>query len=186
MQVLSGIQGRLPCDVYSKVARYRHQIFVERLGWQLHTRDGTELDQFDRPDTIYVVAQDDDGHVVGCARLLPTTRPYLLQEIFPQLLNGLPPPSSRQIWELSRFAAADLSTRPGTHAGQLSSPIAVQLMQEAIRTAAILGARQLITVSRIGIERLLKRAGFVARRAGPPMIVNGHSTFACWIDVAER
>ena len=47
-----------------------------------------ELDQFDRKDTVYVVSQDEDGLVNGCARLLPTHRPYLLGEVFPQLMNG--------------------------------------------------------------------------------------------------
>ncbi|MBL8509853.1 MAG: GNAT family N-acetyltransferase, partial [Chitinimonas sp.] len=91
------------------LARYRHRVFVEKLGWQLKCQDGLEFDQFDRPDTLYVVAQDQDDQVVGGARLLPTTRPYLLGEIFPQLLNGQPVPNSSDIWELSRFAAVDFS-----------------------------------------------------------------------------
>lgn len=70
----SGASEGLPQGVYSKLARYRHNVFVEQLGWGLQTQDGTELDQFDRPDTVYVVAQDDEGHIFGCARLLPTTR----------------------------------------------------------------------------------------------------------------
>lgn len=183
MDVVSGAQEGLPRGVYSKVSRYRYQVFVEQLGWQLPTRDGTELDQFDRPDTVYVVAQDDEGHIIGCARLLPTTRPYLLGEVFPQLLNGLPPPCSPDVWELSRFAAVDLNRQDTSGGGQLSSPIAVRLLQESIVCAAAHGAKRLITVSPIGVERLLRRAGFHAHRAGPPIVVDGYPIVACLIEM---
>lgn len=182
MHVMSGDPKGLPAGVCSKVARYRHQVFVEQLGWELETRDGAELDQFDRPDTVYVVAQDDEGRINGCARLLPTTRSYLLGEVFPQLLNGLPPPCSADIWELSRFAAVDLNS-PVPAQGQFSSPITIKLLQESIACAAAHGAKRLISVSPIGVERLLGRYGFHAHRAGPPMVVDGHPIFACWIEI---
>jgi len=183
MDVVSGTQEGLLPELCSKVARYRHQVFVERLGWQLPTSDGAELDQFDRPDTIYVVAQESDGRIVGCARLLPTTRPYLLAEVFPQLLNGLPLPRSPDVWELSRFSATDLTGQLPTARGQFSSPVAVRLLQASIACAASHGARRLITVSPIGVERLLQKARFHAYRAGPPVVVDGHPIIACWIEV---
>lgn len=183
MQVMSGYPDGLPKGGYSKVSRYRFKVFVEQLGWQLCTRDESELDQFDRQDTVYVVAQDDDGNVLGCARLLPTTRPYLLGEVFPQLLNGLLPPCSSDVWELSRFAAVDLNS-PTSSLGQFSSPVAIKLLQESIACAAAHGAKRIITVSPLGVERLLRRAGFHAHRAGPPMIIDGYPLFACWIELS--
>ncbi|MHB1579667.1 MAG: acyl-homoserine-lactone synthase, partial [Acidithiobacillus ferrooxidans] len=72
MQVITGPAEVLPNNLYAKVVGYRHQVFVEQLGWALHTENGMESDQFDRADTVYVVAQDDNGHISGCARLLPT------------------------------------------------------------------------------------------------------------------
>ena len=56
------------------------------------------------------------------------------------------------------------------------------LLQETIAVAATQGAKRLITVSPVGVERLLAKAGFHAHRAGPPMIVDGHPIFACWIE----
>lgn len=156
------------------------------LGWQLEGRgDGMELDQFDRPDTAYVIARDESGEVIGSARLLPTTGPYLLGEVFPQLLHGLPVPSSPAVWELSRFAAVDLAARRTSALSQFSSPIAVGLLRAAIRVAADRGAERLITVSPLGIERLLRRAGFHAHRAAPPCIIDGHPLFAALIEVDD-
>lgn len=182
MDIVSGIQVGLPNGLYSDLGVYRHRVFVETLGWELDTPYGHEGDQFDRPDTVYVVARDDAQRITGCARLLPTTKPYLLGEVFPELLNGLPPPCVPDVWELSRFAAVDVTNASGTARGQMSSPIAVALLQSAIQTASSLGATRLITVSPIGVERLLRYAGFRAHRAGPPMVVGGHPLFACWIE----
>jgi N-acyl-L-homoserine lactone synthetase len=170
-------------ELFSKIGHYRHKVFVETLGWDLKTRNGLELDQFDRPDTLYMVSQDDEGQVNGCARLLPTSQPYLLGEVFPELMNGLPVPCTPDVWELSRFAAVDFNNRTSSALAQFSAGIATRLLREAIDCAAAHGAKRLITVSPIGIERLLRHTGVHAHRAGPPMIINGHPIFACWIEV---
>ncbi len=180
MQLISGATGNLPKDLYARVASYRHQVFVEQMGWPLHTKNGMESDQFDRQDTVYVVGQDAYGHITGCARLLPTTGPYLLREVFPQLLNGLPPPYSPEIWELSRFAAVDLHSR-GAPYESTPTRMAHKLLEQSIACAAGHGAKKLITVTSIAVERLLSRNGFRSHRAGPPMIVDGKPIVACWI-----
>lgn len=183
MDIDAGTFVDLPPGTVTQVARYRYKVFVQMLGWKLATQGGLELDQFDRADTIYIVARNDDGQVIGSARLLPTTRPYLLSEIFPQLLGGARLPCSAKVWELSRFAAVDFNERRTSALSQFSSSsVAVGLLQVAIRTAAERGAERLITVSPIGIERLLRKAGFQAHRAGPPVVVDGHPLFACYIE----
>ncbi len=183
MRVISGTSSGLPAGIYPQLANYRHEVFVQRLGWQLQTPEGVEVDQFDRPDTVYVVAQEDDGRIAGCGRLLPTLQPYLLGDVFPQLLHGQPPPCSVDVWELSRFCAVDLQQRSHTPAGQFSSIVTVTLLDAAVRCAAALGAKRLITVSPLGVERLLRHAGFHAHRAAPPIMLDGHPLFACYIEV---
>jgi acyl homoserine lactone synthase len=183
MRVISGAVAGLPEGYYGRVAHYRHRVFVEQLGWRLEARDGAEADQFDRADTVYVMVEDEAGNIAGCARLLQTTRPYLLAEVFPQLLNGLAPPSDPTVWELSRFAAMDFNARAATPLAQFSSSATAQLMRAAVACAAGHGAQRLITVSPVGIERLIRRLGLQAHRAGPPMIIDGHAIFACWIEV---
>lgn len=186
MDIITGNSANLSRNLYNRVANYRHKIFIERLGWELNTKNNEELDQFDRPDTIYIIAQDQSEQIQGCARLLPTDKPYLLGEVFPQLIPpGMPLPNSNEIWELSRFAAVDLANQTAANEGQFSSSIAVSLLQAAIDCAAAQGAKRIITVSPVGVERLLRKAGFNAHRAGPPMIIDGYPLFACWIEVAS-
>src|SRR5476651_265297 len=112
MQTFVHDEGRLPESVGNALAQYRHQIFVEQLGWRLPLAiDGFERDQYDRDDTVYVVAHDESGSICGCARLLPTTLPYLLKDIFPFLIaERASAPQSADIWELSRFAVSQRAT----------------------------------------------------------------------------
>jgi acyl homoserine lactone synthase len=182
VNIVTGTPADLSLEIMAGVARYRHRVFVEKLGWQLQCENALEYDQFDRDDTVYVVAHNRGHQVVGTARLLPTTRPYLLDEVFPQLLHGLVPPHSPDVWELSRFAAVDFSVQGSSALAQFSSPVAVGLLQAALECAARHGAKRFITVSPLGVERLLRIAGFQAHRLAPPMMVDGNPVFACSIN----
>ena len=74
MQILVHMGEDLPADVAVGLARYRYDIFVKQLGWELPSQENSgERDQYDRSDTVYVVARDDFNAICGCARLLPTT-----------------------------------------------------------------------------------------------------------------
>lgn len=185
MEITAGFTAHTARHLVRQVARYRRKVFIEGLSWSLETRDGLELDQFDHDDTVYVAAQDEQGEVAGCARLLPTTQPYLLSEVFPQLMQGQSPPCAPQIWELSRFAAVNLRTPATRPCEQFSSPIAIGLLRASLACAKQHRVRQLITVSPLGVERLLRKAGFMARRAAAPVQVDGHWLFACLIDCNE-
>jgi acyl homoserine lactone synthase len=183
-QIIQGAAVDLSPRFAKEIAEYRHKIFIQRLGWNLPTQEGLELDQFDRPDTIYVVARDKDGSICGCARLLPTTRPYLLGDIFADLMGALPPPSTEKVWELSRFAAAPVSLDTAATFDRVRNTR--ELLAAAVATAASHGASRLITVSPLGVERLLHRMGVHAHRAGPPCMVDGKPIFACWIEIDNQ
>src|SRR5471032_1250186 len=66
MNDIAGKTEELSSELFSKVGHYRHKVFIESLGWDLKTSSGLELDQFDRPDTLYVVSQDEQNQVNGC------------------------------------------------------------------------------------------------------------------------
>lgn len=180
--VLSDACG-LPRFLYEALGRYRYRVFVERLGWHLDTLHGIERDQFDRLDTVHVIAWDEDHGIVGCARLLPTTGPYPLGEVFPQLMDGLLPPCTPDVWELSRFAAVDLRTWRTGISVQKPSALAVDILQRSANYVTSRGGKRLLTVSPLAMERLLGKTGFRIQRAGSPMLVDGKLTFACWIEL---
>ena len=186
MQITCARGAALGAEEYAEITRYRHEVFIGRMGWTMGGDTANETDEFDRPDTVYVTARDREGAITGCTRLLPTTAPYLLKDVFPELLAGRAAPCSREVWELSRFSAVDLKRRGGPRDGHFSSVLAVRLLEASIECAAREGARRLITVSPLGVERLLATAGFAASRAAPPITIDGEATFACWIEVRRR
>lgn len=167
-QYSTGTRQQLPPQLFEQMGHYRREVFINQLGWELNTVDGMELDEFDGPDAVYVCSHDDDGQVSGVARLLPTTAPYLMEKVFPQLWGGKQLPCDPKIWELSRFAAA--SPYPtGAIEHQASAQHASELLRNVMRVGSMLGAQTLVTVSPVGMERLLRMNGFFARRAGLPM-----------------
>ena len=185
LQFTEGLHFQLSHETKDKLFNYRYQVFVKQLGWELDVQPNLEVDQFDHDQTLYIIATDDKD-IVGCARLLPTTLPYLLEEVFPELLNGMPPPKEDTIWELSRFTSMDLKSNQSTPKDQLSNSTTAALIKKSMSVARRHGAKYIISVSPIGIERLLRGLDITAHRAGPPKIIDGYPLVACWIDLLEN
>jgi acyl homoserine lactone synthase len=185
MNFVSARSNEFEPGLYDALARYRYRVFVERLGWELETTPGYEQDQFDHEGTVHVVARSLQGDIVGCGRLLPTTDSYLLQSVFPQLLNGLPAPRDPNIWELSRFAAMPVKTADGD-ASAPCAHAAERVLLQALRFCAARGVSQLLAVSTLPVERLMLRAGVDVRRIGPPVMIGGQRVLAFVIGVHQQ
>lgn len=183
MNIFTGTVSTLPAGMFFAMARFRHEVFVNQLGWPLHSHAGMELDQFDRRDTVYVLACDAKRRIIGTSRLLPTHRPYLLGDVFPQLLGDTPAPCSPFVWEISRFAAAP------PNFGDLGSErmpcptLSLDFFRASMQAARCLGARRIVSVSPLSIERILRRGAIKFTRLAPPMRFDGRKLFACCIDL---
>lgn len=115
--VISIPDGLRRWDLVSNYLRMRTHVFIEKLDWPLHQVDAMEFEQYDRVDTVYVVAHEGKT-VLGGARLLRTDRvvgvySYMIRDAFQSKLPGLPvnicekePPQSKDAWELTRFTAS--------------------------------------------------------------------------------
>lgn len=81
----------------------RKQVFIDILKWDLPVLAGQyELDQFDIEEARYLILLDADRRHRASTRLLPTSAPHLLGDLYPDLCAG-PLPSAPTIWEISRF-----------------------------------------------------------------------------------
>jgi acyl-homoserine lactone synthase len=104
--------------------RLRHEIYVVERKWkELARPDGFERDQFDNRDATYVLAID-KGEVIGGSRLLPTTCPHLLSEVFSHLaaVRGLP--RAADIYEWTRMFVIK-SRREGRTMGGLTRGLVI-------------------------------------------------------------
>jgi len=173
---------QLPKQQQTELFQYRHKVFVDRLGWDLNTIGEIETDEFDHEQTCYVIAKNSQGSITGCSRLLPTTRPYLLECVFPALLNGISPPKTSDIWELSRFTSMDIDNAFISDNNQMTGKLTKSLLLQSFHIAKQNGAKGVISVSPLGIERLLRSLGIKGHRLGKPMKINGYSLFACYVD----
>jgi N-acyl-L-homoserine lactone synthetase len=91
--------------------RHRKTVFVDRLKWPLPAQGDMEYDQFDHDQAYYLIAFDPTGRQLGSTRMIPTTAPYLLGDVFPQLCaEGAP--RSETVWEFTRmYAAPDITEK---------------------------------------------------------------------------
>jgi acyl-homoserine lactone synthase len=81
----------------------RKEVFVDLLGWEVPVLDGRfEVDHLDDEHARYLILTDSDHAHLGSARLLPTTRPHLLDHLFPELCAG-PVPRGATTYEITRF-----------------------------------------------------------------------------------
>src|SRR5690606_1908853 len=91
--------------LWKAVHRLRHEVFVEEMGWtDLKQPDRLETDQFDHELAIHHLVMR-NGDLAGYQRMLPTTSPYQLPEIFPDLC-ATEFPCGEDIYELTRYAVA--------------------------------------------------------------------------------
>lgn len=183
--VVKGTGSQLAPGLEAALAIYRYEIFVETLCWQLPVKNGLEVDQFDLPDTSYVIVQDADGAVCGCARLLPTTRAYLLDEVFPCLMNGEPSPHTPEVWELSRFSTKVIGEKTPPSREEARKRFC-DLFSAVVEMAIEQGAVRLITFTAMGIERILRSIGLHAHRVGPPQLIDGEPVLALWIELDDQ
>jgi len=146
--------GSILDDMY----KLRARVFQGRLGWDVSVRNGREIDLFDNLDPTYVIALDDDYRVVGCNRILPTTGPHMLSDVFQDILCGEPPLRSATIWENTRFCidADRLRKSGGANAIKFA---ACELMSGITEYALNAGIEDMINVVDPAMNRILKRYG---------------------------
>jgi acyl homoserine lactone synthase len=90
-------------DALASMHRLRHRVFVERQKYNVPTYRNMEWDQFDTPAAVYLVWRDEQGEARAVTRLIPTTLPYMIQELWADLVDGEALPSHDRIWEATRF-----------------------------------------------------------------------------------
>lgn len=196
--------AELQAPARAEIARFRHRIFVKKLGWEVPqtvsdagagdsdsavvSHGDEESDEYDRSDTVYVTLRDDGDAVIGCARLLPATQRYLLADHFPHLVSGDHADAANgtdttdtTVWELSRFAFE----ATGSVSGDTGAQGAVKLLRAAVSAAYGLGARRLIGVTYVSLARIFVRLGVATHKLGVAERIDGRWVAAYRIDIDD-
>jgi N-acyl-L-homoserine lactone synthetase len=124
-------RNRHDAAIRSAMWQDRKRVLIDRLGWDLQSPDGLhELDQYDGEDTLYlIVHQAQTGRHLGSVRLLPSTGPHLLGDVFPHLCaDGVP--LGPDVWEITRLVTAPALNR--VEALQVRRQLSVALFEHAL------------------------------------------------------
>jgi len=159
----------------AQMYRERKRVFVDRLGWEVPVVAGEfEIDQFDTDRAVYVLALDPGGAQLGSARLLPSTGPTLLSEVFPHLCErGVP--TGDDIWEITRMCTA-----PGIADAKL---VRQKLMVGMVEFALLNGVRRFTLVSHIPYLSALLAIGWDCEPLGLPQEHAGQMVGALVVNV---
>ncbi len=172
--------AHLHAEAWISHHRLRHRVFVDRLGWQVPSYRGLEYDQFDTPAATYVVWLDGERLARGAARLIPTTQPYMVKALWPELIDG-DLPQTDQIWEATRFVC-DRNLNSETR-----RRIVAELICGCQEFGIARGISRYLGVMPVGIFRhVIAAAGCPVTLLGPPKRMGNHDIVAAYIDVSPK
>lgn len=179
------LRNHAPIKIIEDVFRLRHDIFIERLAWDIPSEKGMERDRFDDLNPYHIALRSAGGEISGCWRALPTTGDYMLASVFPELLQGETAPRHQDVWEISRFAMRkDCSSQKQ---GYMSS-LTFDMVRSFYDFAQKAGIKRYVAVTTVACERMLKVLGVDVCRMGEGKVikVGKERSVALWIDVNER
>jgi acyl homoserine lactone synthase len=160
--------------------RSRAETFHERLGWEVEVKNGYERDRFDDLNPLYLVSVDPDTEAYqGSVRLLPTSGPNMLRDVFPQLM-GDEVIESATIWEASRICAA----KTDGDAAKVPHATFIELIVGMGEVARLAGLTQVVTVVDARILRLLRALDCPHEVVGVPQRIGGVMSYAILFDVS--
>ncbi|MGB7317887.1 MAG: acyl-homoserine-lactone synthase [Planktotalea sp.] len=155
--VVDGVNADQFTGLLSQVFELRARVFKDRLGWDVDVVDGQEKDHFDELHPTHIVSVTDEGRVAGCMRLLQTTGPNMLADVFSSILQGEPAPRSPLIWEATRFCVDTNMLDSGKTRNSISY-VTSEVMVGAFEYARTAGVEDAVAVIDPIMNRVLKRS----------------------------
>ncbi|RDD61711.1 acyl-homoserine-lactone synthase [Ferruginivarius sediminum] len=170
-------------DKLDAMHRLRHRVFKERMDWDVNSRDGKERDVYDLLRPIYLLATDEVGRVNGSLRVLPTTGPYMLRDVFPELLEGQAAPTHPQIWEISRLAVE--GSGEGAEQRKSVNRVTGEVFAGLVEWALMFGIKEICCVYDVRIGRLVNLLGLYPKWVSEPRQIGKTVAVAGRYDVSD-
>ncbi|MCA3254683.1 MAG: autoinducer synthase [Alphaproteobacteria bacterium] len=157
--------------------RDRKRVFVDRFGWQVPVVDGElEIDQFDTDAAVYLVAASPEGRHWGSTRLLPSTAPHILGDLFPELADGAPPRGA-DVWETTRLVYS-----PDIRDMALLDRIRMTLRAAMLEHALAEGIRGYSCIVRMEFLPAILASGWRVTPLGLPREIGGETCTAVLLE----
>ncbi|NDW07698.1 acyl-homoserine-lactone synthase [Jiella pacifica] len=168
--------------------RMRAEVFADRLGWEVHVENGREIDRFDCEDPLYLLSLDEQsGDLRGAVRLLPTTGPNMLRDVFPVLMPG-GTVESPLIWESSRFAVNPriLQSQDRHEANHMVNRTTIELLCGIIEVCQRAGIEHVVSVFDARMARIFRSIDCRFEQLGTPTRIGRTMTYAGLFDMSDE
>ncbi|MEA2916004.1 MAG: acyl homoserine lactone synthase [Bradyrhizobium sp.] len=162
--------------------RIRKAVFKDRLDWDVNVSGGLEVDEYDALGPSYLLSIDRSGTLNGCVRLLPTTGPNMLRDIFPSFVTKAALPCGERVWEASRFAVSRNSTAAELGISQTTYDLLIGVLKFGLSN----GISMIACVVDVRMERILRRAGWQLERLGPAHRIGNTIAMAGQLEVSAQ
>ena len=178
LKVIEGANASFFPKEMDAMFRNRAEVFSERLGWDVVVKGGYERDRFDDLNPVYLVSVDPvTERYWGSLRLLPTTGPNMLRDVFPQLLEEGEVVESATIWESSRICVSAAEGQPGRARNGVNY-VLNELIAGIGEVALMAGLTQIVSVFDARIYRVLKAVGCQPDIIGRPQRIGETMAYA--------
>ena len=161
----------------------RARVFKDRLQWDVDVRDGKEIDRFDSEDPLYILSTNDEtGRLEGSVRLLPTTGPNMLRDVFPVLLPDGMVVESPIIWESSRFCIEpDMDHIGASRINRITTELLCGLVEVGQRA----NLSHIVSVYDARMARIFRASNCPAEVIGTPTRIGRVMTYAGLFEVSQ-
>ena len=177
LHVLHTAMAPVPDGVLRAMFAARKSVFIDLLKWDVPVLAGAyEVDQFDDPHACYLVLADRAGNHLGSARLLPTTRPHILDSFYAELCAEAPPRGAT-IFEVTRFCL-DRSLR-AVQRRAVRDMLVMALVEHALAH----GIETFTAIAEMGWLQQILAFGWRCRPLGLPQTIDGRTLGALSIAI---
>jgi acyl homoserine lactone synthase len=171
-------------SLFDQMYQLRARQFGLRRGWRVEVVDGRERDRFDDLNPLYVCVATQSGQLLASLRLLPTTGPHMLSDVFPEVMGEAGIIRHPLILESSRFCVDTEASR--TFQGDGINEVTRELLHGLFSTALNAGMQNIISVYDVFVEKVLIRAGCRMERLGPVQRYDDLRTVGGLFEVSEE
>ncbi|OLP59665.1 hypothetical protein BJF93_11395 [Xaviernesmea oryzae] len=170
-------------DLLDRMHELRARVFHDRLQWNVSVQDGKEIDAFDAADPLYLLSVNEEtGRLEGSVRLLPTTGPNMLRDVFSVLLPTGTTVESPIIWESSRFCIEPDMAHMGE--GRIHK-VTTELLSGLVEVGLLAGLSHIVSVYDARMSRIFKASDCKAEVIGMPTKIGRVLTYAGLFEISE-
>ena len=154
------------CALLDQMHRLRKRVFFDELGWEVPVQGDWERDRYDDLGPAYLVWCSPNKQILyGTMRLMPTTGPTLLYDVFHDTFPHAATLSAPGIWEATR-TCVDLEKLASDHPGVDAAKAFGMMCLATAECANQHGIHTVICNYEPHLARIYRRAGAVIQELG--------------------